>query len=39
MDLFAYGASSVYYDDLSLVPEPASCLLLVLGAAFGLRRR
>jgi hypothetical protein len=39
VDLFAYGASSVYYDSLSLVPEPASCLLLALAAAFGLRRR
>lgn len=39
VDLFANGASPVYYDDMSLVPEPASCLLLVLGAALGLRRR
>lgn len=39
VDLFANGASPVYYDDMSLVPEPAACLLLALGAAFGLRRR
>jgi len=38
MDLFAYGATSVYYDDMSLVPEPASCLLLALGV-LALRRR
>ena len=39
VDLFANGASPVYYDDMSLVPEPASCLLLALGAMLGLRRR
>jgi hypothetical protein len=39
VDLFANGASTVYYDDISLVPEPASCLLLALAAALGLRRR
>jgi hypothetical protein len=39
VDLFANGASPVYYDDMSLVPEPASCLLLALAAALGLRRR
>jgi hypothetical protein len=39
VDLFANGATPVYYDDMSLVPEPASCLLLALAAAFGLRRR
>jgi len=39
VDLFANGATSVYYDDMSLVPEPASCLLLALAAALGLRRR
>ena len=37
VDLFANGASEVYYDDMSLVPEPASCLLLL--AALGLCRR
>ncbi len=42
VDLFAYGSSPVYYDAMSLgpeIPEPASCLLLILGAALGLRRR
>jgi len=38
VDLFANGASPVYYDDISLTPEPASCLVLALGALF-LRRR
>lgn len=39
VDLFANGASSVYYDDLSLIPEPASLSLLGLGALALLRRR
>ena len=39
VDLFANAASPVYYDNMSLVPEPASCMLLALAAAFGLRRR
>lgn len=39
LDIFANGATSIYYDDISLVPEPASCLLLGLGLAVGLRRR
>ena len=39
VDLFANGSTPVYYDDITLVPEPASCLLLALAAAFGLRRR
>lgn len=39
VDLFANGATSVFYDDMSLVPEPASCLLLALGVVVGLRRR
>lgn len=41
IDLFANGASSIYYDDLSLtaVPEPASMLALGLGAAALLRRK
>jgi len=39
VDLFANGATSVYYDDLSLVPVPGSLLLLGLGLAMGIRRR
>jgi hypothetical protein len=39
LDIFANGATSIYYDDTSLIPEPASCLLLALGLAVGLRRR
>jgi len=38
VDLFANNATSVYYDDMSLVPEPASLLLLALGA-LAVRRR
>jgi len=33
------GGDYVHYDDMSLVPEPTSCLLLALAAALGLRRR
>jgi hypothetical protein len=39
VDLYANGAGSVYYDDLSLVPEPTTALLALLGAAALLRRR
>ena len=39
LDLFANGATSIYYDDLSLVPAPGSFLLLTLGLAMGSRRR
>lgn len=39
IDLFANGASSVYYDDMRLVPEPASMTVLALGALAMLRRR
>ena len=42
LDLFSAGASPVYYDDISLVPEPATGLLLLLGlagAALTVRRR
>ena len=40
LDLYAFlVASPVYWDDLSLVPEPASCLLLALPAGVALRRR
>lgn len=38
LDLYAPHDVAVYYDDISLVPEPASCLLLALGALI-LRRR
>jgi hypothetical protein len=38
VDLYANSASPVYYDDISLVPEPAACLLLVLATSL-LRRR
>jgi hypothetical protein len=38
VDLYAPHDVGVYYDDISLVPEPASCLLLVLGV-LALRRR
>lgn len=39
VDLFANGAMPIYYDNMSLIPEPATSLLVVLGAALGLRRR
>jgi hypothetical protein len=39
VDLFANNASSVFYDDITIVPEPASCLLLALGALALVRRR
>jgi hypothetical protein len=39
VDLFANGASPVYYDNMSLVPEPASLALLTFGLVLGLRRR
>jgi len=38
VDLFANGASPVYYDNISLVPEPAAVALLLVGA-LALRRR
>lgn len=34
IDLFANGASAIYYDDISVVPEPTS-LVLFLGLALG----
>jgi hypothetical protein len=37
VDLYANSSTAVFYDDMSLVPEPASCLLLALAAL--LRRR
>ena len=38
IDLFSTGATA-YYDDFSIVPEPASGLLMLLGAGAILRRR
>ncbi len=38
VDLYAPHNEPVYFDDMSLVPEPAACLLLALGAML-LRRR
>ena len=38
VDLFTLGATS-YYDDFNLVPEPSSCLLVLLGVGALLRRR
>lgn len=38
LDLFTTGATS-YYDDISLVPAPASAALLALGGGFAMRRR
>ena len=40
LDLYAFlVASPVYWDDLSLVPEPGACVLLALLAGVALRRR
>ncbi len=40
LDLWAdAGGNPVYYDDLALVPEPASLLLLAMAAGLALRRR
>ena len=40
VDLWAdTGGNPVYYDDLTLVPEPVSIVLLVMAAGLGLRRR
>jgi hypothetical protein len=40
LDLYAFlVASPVYWDDLSLVPEPSACMLLALLAGVALRRR
>lgn len=39
IDLFANGAGSVFYDDMQLVPEPATMSVLALGALALLRRR
>jgi hypothetical protein len=39
VDLFANGATSIFWDDISLVPEPASLALLAFGALALVRRR
>ena len=39
VDLFANGTSNVYYDDMSLVPAPASLALTGLAGLFAARRR
>ena len=38
VDLFANGASPVYYDDMSLVPAPAGVFVLLLAGAVRRRR-
>lgn len=38
IDLFSTGGTA-YYDDISITPEPTSCLLLLLGSAVMRRRR
>jgi len=39
VDLYGNNASSVYYDDITVVPEPATVSLLCLGALALIRRR
>jgi len=39
IDLFGNGASPVYYDDITIVPEPATLFLLCLGGLALLKRR
>jgi hypothetical protein len=39
IDLFGNGASTVYYDDLSIVPEPMTLSILGLGGLALLRKR
>ena len=39
IDLYGNGASSVYYDDITVVPEPATLSLLCLGGLALIRRR
>jgi len=39
IDLFGNGASPIYYDDITVVPEPATLSLLCLGGLALLKRR
>jgi len=39
IDLYGNNASSVYYDDITVVPEPATMTLLCLGGLALIRRR
>jgi len=39
VDLFGNGALPIYYDDISLTPEPATLALVALGGLGALRRR
>ena len=39
IDLFANGADTIYYDDVTVVPEPMSLSLLGLGGLVLLRKR
>ena len=39
IDLFANGASPIYYDDITVVPEPATLSLLCLGGLALIRKR
>ncbi len=39
LDLYANGADTVYYDDVSIVPEPATLLLLSLGGLMIRKRK
>ena len=39
IDLFANNASAIYYDDVTIVPEPATLSLLCLGGLALIRRR
>jgi hypothetical protein len=39
IDLYGNGASSIYYDDITVVPEPATLSLLCLGGLALIRKR
>lgn len=39
VDLFANGASSIYYDNMSLVPAPGGVLVMLGAVVFGRQRR